>query len=92
MCYGTDLRNAYTFLQELSSLFEIVIDQKRSNHTNFGIRRHRKLDFHLNALTYPEIIYGAFPEPFWKVPQFQFRIQYGVRTFTPSILRITPGK
>ena len=61
---------AYIFFQSPSSLSHITIEHYRSIYAFFGIRTYWKLDFHHNALTYPEMIYGAFPEPIRKNHQF----------------------
>ena len=90
MCYGTDTRKLCIFFQAPSSLSQVTIENYRSIHTNFGIRRNWKSDFHYKALINAEMIYGAFPEPIRKSHQFWFRIQHGIHTKNSSILRIIP--
>ena len=78
----------FTFLQVPSSPSKVTIELYRPNHTNDGIRRNWKSYFHHNAQKYREMIYEVFPELIQMVPQFWFRIQYGVHTSNLSLLRI----
>ena len=57
----------YLFFQAPSSLSEITNEHYRWSNTNFGICSYWKLDLHHNAVMYPQMIYGLFPEPFWKI-------------------------
>ena len=61
------MRKAYTFFQVPSSLSEITIEHYGRNNTNFGICRYWELDPHHIDLIYPQMISGAFPEPFRKL-------------------------
>ena len=61
-CYGTDMRKAYIFFQALSRLSEITIEQYRRITTTFGIYIYWELDPHQITPTYPQTIYGTFPE------------------------------
>ena len=69
MCYGTGLRKAYIFFQAPSSLSEITIEHDRWKNTSFDVCKYWELDPHHIALLYPQMVSGAFPEPFQKIYQ-----------------------
>ena len=50
--------------QACSSLSETTIEHYTSSDTNFDICGYWELDPHQITLTYPQTIYGTFPEPF----------------------------
>ena len=68
-CYGTDMRKAYILFPAANSLSEITTEHHRWKNTNFDICRYWELDPHHIALLCPQMLSGAFPEPFQKIYQ-----------------------
>ena len=55
--------------KHLEEFLGMTIEHYRRKNTNFGIYRCWELDPHQITLTYPQTIYGTFPEPFRKIHQ-----------------------
>ena len=65
-CYGTDMRKTRIFFQAPSSLPEITSEQYTLSKTKFSICRYWELKSNHILLIYPQMVSGAFPEPFRK--------------------------